>query len=662
MKKIVFLCLMMVFISSLYGQDSIKTVILDSVVIKGKNINLLQFAPSGDNINEKQLQTINSQNVGDAAKFLSGVIVKDYGGLGGIKTVSVRGLSSNHTAILYDGVNLFDNQSGQIDLSKYSLSSISSISLANSQFTPTLPTATSLASANSINIQTKRPEFIENEKIRENLSISYGSFNLFNLNNYMALKLKEKDILTTFINFTSTDGKYPYNLHYGNNQNYQTERLIRKNNDLFSYHLESNYFHIFNKDKELKMKMFYYYSDRGLPANVTLYYQNSKQRLTNKNFFFQDDYTTKINNYWKYKNIIKFDWNYSHYIDPNVFTINGGESDTYIQRFIYMNNAIAFTRFNNIFFTLTNDLSYNNLSSPSTLDDTPKRMCSTTAFVIDSKWKNIFLTADIVHSFSKDYYNNIKDTAKSHFSPFVSIKYKHNDFSTTFFYKNIFRMPTFNELYYRQVGNIYLRPEKTNQFGLSTNYSFNFSNISITPEIDLYYNDVTDKIVAIPQRNIFLWTMLNYGKVKITGIDCKINFNMFSFNSLNVNIKLNYSYQKAIDNDIKSLTYKQNLPYMPQNIFSSILTLDYKQFTLGYTCLFVDQRYSLSENTSANYLAPYSDNGANIKYKTYVIVKNKKINMDFMFSVNNILDKQYEIVKSYPMMGRNYNFKINIEL
>jgi vitamin B12 transporter len=303
---------------------------------------MFEKAPSGDKINEKQLQTINSQNIGEAAKFLSGVIVKDYGGEGGIKTVSVRGLSSNHTSVLYDGVNLFDNQSGQIDLSKYSLSSVSSLSLANSQFTPLLPTATSLASANSLSIETKKPDFSLDKKIKEELSVGYGSFNLFTLNNYFASQITNKDILTTFIDLTNTDGKYPYKLHYGIGQNNQTEKLTRQNNDLFSTHLETNYFHTFNDKNSLNVKLYYYYSNRGLPSSVTLYYQNSAQRLWNRNIFFQTSYLSKINNNLSYKNNIKIDYNYTRYKDPYVFTINNGVDDKYTQMFYYMNNAFSY--------------------------------------------------------------------------------------------------------------------------------------------------------------------------------------------------------------------------------------------------------------------------------------------------------------------------------
>lgn len=68
-------------------------------------------------------------DIADAMKRLPGVNLRDYGGSGGMKTVSVRGLGSQHTGVIYDGAALSEVRGGQIDLSRYSLTNLSSISL-----------------------------------------------------------------------------------------------------------------------------------------------------------------------------------------------------------------------------------------------------------------------------------------------------------------------------------------------------------------------------------------------------------------------------------------------------------------------------------------------------------------------------------------------------
>ena len=82
-------------------------------------------------------------------------------------------------------------------------------------------------------------------------------------------------------------------------------------------------------------------------------------------------------------------------------------------------------------------------------------------------------------------------------------------------------MPTLNDLYYTFIGNVKLNPEYTTQYNVGVTYSKSFNGILRILEIqaDGYYNQVRDKIVAMPTSNFFRWTMVNLGKVKIKGID-----------------------------------------------------------------------------------------------------------------------------------------------
>jgi vitamin B12 transporter len=66
----------------------------------------------------KQLEKLNSLSVADAVRYFSGVQLKDYGGIGGLKTINVRSLGSAHTAVFYDGMTVGNAQNGQVDLGK----------------------------------------------------------------------------------------------------------------------------------------------------------------------------------------------------------------------------------------------------------------------------------------------------------------------------------------------------------------------------------------------------------------------------------------------------------------------------------------------------------------------------------------------------------------
>lgn len=53
-----------------------------------------------------KLQALSSTSVADALKYFAGVQIKDYGGLGGLKTINVRSLGSQHVGVYIDGIRI----------------------------------------------------------------------------------------------------------------------------------------------------------------------------------------------------------------------------------------------------------------------------------------------------------------------------------------------------------------------------------------------------------------------------------------------------------------------------------------------------------------------------------------------------------------------------
>lgn len=84
-------------------------------------------------LSKEELKSLNALQVSDAVKHFAGVTVKDYGGIGGLKTVSLRSLGAEHTAIGYDGIAVSDCQTGQIDIGRFSLDKVDRLSLSNGQ-------------------------------------------------------------------------------------------------------------------------------------------------------------------------------------------------------------------------------------------------------------------------------------------------------------------------------------------------------------------------------------------------------------------------------------------------------------------------------------------------------------------------------------------------
>ena len=130
------------------------------VNVQGQNNRIsISAASPTQKIDKEQMQRVGATQISDAVKHMSGVNVRDYGGIGGLKTVSVRSLGAQHTAVLYDGVSVGDCQSGQVDISRFSFSNVSELELTIGQGNNIFQSAKSFASAGVLSIKSSAPKF-----------------------------------------------------------------------------------------------------------------------------------------------------------------------------------------------------------------------------------------------------------------------------------------------------------------------------------------------------------------------------------------------------------------------------------------------------------------------------------------------------------------------
>lgn len=641
-----------------FGQDSLKTVRLDNVNIIATSLKEENRQTSGDALKAEQLNKVSFNSAGDAAKFLSGVIVKDYGGVGGLKTVSVRGLGSTHTNVIYDGLSINNAQNGQIDLSKFGTENINELSLSNGNRIQRMQTAKSLSSANVLVIESRKPYFEAGKSTNGYASLGVGCFRLGTFTAMLNHKFSNKVSTNIYTDIVSSKGNYPYTLHYGFYPNDSTSKEKRQNNAFFSAQAEANLFYDINKNSNLRTKAYFYYSDRELPGPTTLYWQKAKQHLWDKDAFLQSVYNLKINDCFDYKTHVKLSYSHTRYYDPLFNNAQGFQDDRYTQSEAYWNNIISWHKSNKASLTLTNDLITSKLKARNNYSFDPLRFTTLTALIAAYKYKIMLFDVNILHTYTKDDAGrNQAFSSQNHLSPFLSISMKTEYFEASIFYKDIFRLPTFNDLYYNAVGEVNLRPEKTKQYNLhlATQYSFGEINThSFALSTDLYHNSVTDKIVAVPSRNLFIWSMLNYGKVRIDGFEIKAAWKheriLFSRN-FGISTNLTYNHSSATNNDPSSSSYKNQIQYTPLNSGNAIVSLDFGKLNLSYTGTYVGIRYHNDQNSARNSLPAYGEHSLSFSFAY------KHINIKL--SCNNFTNSQYEVIKSYPMQGRQWiiNFK-----
>lgn len=222
-------------------------------------------------------------------------------------------------------------------------------------------------------------------------------------------------------------------------------------------------------------------------------------------------------------------------------------------------------------------------------------------------------------------------------------------------------MPTLNDLYYTFIGNIDLEPEYTNQYNIGAGYNKSYSRGSfknINIQLDAYYNEVENKIIAMPTSNQFRWTMINLGQCEIRGIDFAAQTS-WQISEVELNTRLNYTYQKAQDfTEPSSEFYGGQIPYIPWHSGSIVIGGTFKSWELNYSFIYTGERYESQANIIENYAQPWYTHDVSLS-KT-LLFKNTRLRATA--EVNNLLNQQYEVVQCYPMPGTNVKVIVTVDL
>ena len=613
-------------------------------------------------LSQKKLATLNALQVSDAVKYFSGVTVKDYGGIGGLKTVSVRSLGAAHTAVSYNGMTLSDCQNGQIDIGRLSLENVDMLSLANGQSDQIFQAARLFASAAVLNIRTAAPKFEDDRPVNGKLAMRGGSFGLLNPSAYVNVRLGDRWSVHVDGEWLYSNGQYPYLLHYGSAGTDSVSRERRQNTDVNNLRAEAMFYGSFSDTDEMQVQVYYYGSERGLPG-ATIYYNTlnfSSQRLWDNTFFAQAHYKKDWDK-WAFRVDGKYNFGYTRYLDPTMLNSAGREENTYRQQEYYVSAGGLYKIIPNLSVSLNTDAFVNTLWADLTDFSFPVRYSRLTALAVKYVSNRVLATGSLLATLTEEQVR-IGRSADIPFrlSPYASVSvqpFERVDLRVRAFYKNIFRLPTFNDLYYGRVGNPDLKPETTNQYNLGLTYSVRIGRyvplLSFTA--DAYHNDVRDKIVAFPSKNIYTWTMLNYGKVSINGLDLTGEAAFYPWEKIGLSIGGTYTYQRALNvTDPDSREYGHQIPYTPRVSGSGKAALETPWVNLAYSVVWSGHRYAVNQNYAENRVPGYSDHSLSVS-RTFHIGRTE---LACSVECLNLGGKNYEVVRYFPMPGRSWRASV----
>ena len=602
-----------------------------------------------------ELERMGALDVSDAVRHFSGVSVKDYGGIGGMKTVSVRSLGAQHTAVSYDGVAVGDCQSGQVDISRFSLDNVSALTLTIGQGDDIFQPAKALASAGVLSIETGKPDFGA-ASFRLAARVKSGSFGLANPSLFGAVRLGGKAALSFYGDYLRADGIYPFEYVNG------TRRIKakRNNSDIQAYRGEANFYTSLGDGQDLRAKLYLFHSERGLPGSVVYDNPYAAERLHDRNYFGQLNYEVSFSPKWKLKAAGKFNYVWNRDTDKEAA---GMRDDRFRQTETYLTATLWSEPLRGLSFSLAQDFAYNDLSTTLSNCQYPERYTVLTALSAQY-WHPVFrITASLLNTYiTENVRTGTAADDRQRLSPAVSLSWRplpSTAWRLRASYKDIFRMPTFNDLYYRLIGNTRLRPESTRQWNVGTTWGGRVSPVveTLDVSVDAYYNKVKDKIVAVP--TMFVWKMSNVGEVETVGVDVNVSAGIRVAKSMRFGLSGAYNFMRAEDvTDRDSKLWRNQIAYTPRHSGSGSLTWETPWVDVAYNVVFASERYRMPQNSADNRIRPYSDHSLSA-FRTF---RRGRHALRLQADALNLGGRNYEIVRFYPMPGRNYKFTVTYYL
>ena len=536
---------------------------------------------------------------------IPGLGISDYGGLAGLKGVSLRGLGTAHTDIYLDGVRVSNFQSGQNDLGMLPMETLGSAVVDYAQ--------------NSLSFRTAKPVFGE-RIFGGQIGLQAGSFGTWMPAVRFDVKASERVAISTYASGILSKGDFPY----GDAADRRAGNDIRQ--------LRAGY-DVFGKLQggEWQIKSYLNASDRGTPGSVSW---PSTDRQQDKNYVLQGTLRKAFSDLYTLSISAKGAW------DDIYYKSSWGDSE-YDFTDLQLNSSHTFRLTDWWGVSLAADIERGTLKSPGLYDAARTAVISALATAIRLERFQADLALEYRGTFDKgaEGLNSLSPSVDLRFTLFEG-------FDLVGFARRAFRAPTFNELYYPGYGNPNLKPEDAWLFDLGFDWHPALSeDWTLGLKVDGYCNKLKDKIISAPSSDDpYIWLPYNVGKVDAKGIDASLGLR-YDNGTFAGGLSARYARQSALDKTPDSYTYDQQIPYVAKN--TVVLAGDAS--LSGWR---LDAVWNLRSGR-------FDANGEMPDWNTLDLSLSKDFRLGRVgvlglnVTVRDLLDCRYELVRDYPMPGRS---------
>ncbi|MBR3484987.1 MAG: TonB-dependent receptor plug domain-containing protein, partial [Bacteroidales bacterium] len=343
----------------------------------------------------ERLERLNALSVADAIRYFSGVQIKDYGGIGGLKTINVRSMGTQHVGVFYDGIQLGNAQNGQIDLGKYSLENLESVTLYNGQKGTAVQSAKDYASASAVYLQSRTPVFSGRKRTNLKATLASGSFGTVNPSVLWEQKMGENVSSSLSAEYLYTTGRYKFT--YSKRDGYDTT-AVRQNGDVRALRVEQGFYGRI-PDGNWRVKLYFYDSERGYPG---AFVRQEPGKFRHEDRQWDTDFFTQGSLYkewgdWHLNASFKYAYDYLHYLsDPRLDVSTMYVDNRYRQQEAYLSLAQSWDIFSWWDVDLAGDWQFNTLDADLVNFVYPSRHTLLTALSTSFRWTHLKLQGSLL--------------------------------------------------------------------------------------------------------------------------------------------------------------------------------------------------------------------------------------------------------------------------
>jgi vitamin B12 transporter len=524
-------------------------------------------------------------------------------GNGMVSSPSVRGTTASQTAVIWNGININSNLTGQTDFNTINTYDFNSIQLKYGGGSVVYGSG---AIGGSIHLNN---EMTFKKHINQFLKISYGSFATTNTN----------------YKFSFSDQKFSsqFSVSYNKSKNdYEFVGLDKKNQNGEYENLSFNSALGYKWNKKWTAKYFnaIYNGNRNFsgtissPGNSKYLDYNIRNLIEVKNN--ASIYESNFKAYYLSES-------FKYFENKNATIFSTANVQTTLFRYEGLLKSIAKLQFKPI-------VEFQYLEgNGENIGKNARKNTSVSSLFTYHFLENLLFEGSLRKEFNSVFESPILYSigTKADIAKWYNVKLN---------YSKNYRVPTFNDLYWYAGGNINLKAETVYQYEITNEFQYKAFQIQVAG----YYNDFQNLLKWTPNSN-GLWTPENLEKVQSYGAEFSFKFKQ-KINSLQIESSSNYSYTKSIN-----VRTQKQLIYVPYHKFTTNWNLNYHRISFNYQMVFngavftsIDNSFLLKEFTVSN-VSLY-----------YLFGKHK--NMILSVSANNVENRYYENLPSRPMPGRSY--------